>query len=221
MSRRDGRRSASPRQGLPPGGPGAEPGIEVLSRERVFDGFLKLDRYRLRHALFRGGMSAELVRERLERLRAASVLLYDPHEDVVVLVEQFRIGALELGRGAWLLETVGGYVEEGESPEAVARREALEEAGTEVRELIPISELWVSPGTSMERISLFAGLVSTRGAGGVHGLDHEGEDIRAVVLGADQALAELHGGRADSTSIIIALQWLAMNRERLRRGAAL
>jgi ADP-ribose pyrophosphatase len=111
-----------------------DPEIEILSRERVFDGFLKLDRYRLRHALFRGGLSAELVRERMERLRAASVLLYDPDEDAVVLVEQFRIGALELGRGAWLLETVGGYVGKRESPESVARREAMEEAGREVRD---------------------------------------------------------------------------------------
>jgi ADP-ribose pyrophosphatase len=72
----------------------------------------------------------------------------------------------------------------------------------------------------MERISLFAGLVSARGAGGVHGLDHEGEDIRVVVLAADDALAELYGGRADSTSLIIALQWLALNRGRLRSGPA-
>jgi ADP-ribose pyrophosphatase len=68
----------------------------------------------------------------------------------------------------------------------------------------------------VERISLFVGLVSARGAGGVHGLDDEGEDIRVVAVPADEALAELYGGRADSTSVIIALQWLALNRDRLR-----
>jgi ADP-ribose pyrophosphatase len=191
---------------------------EILQREAVFRGFFHVDRYRLRHSLFEGGWSREIVRERLEGLGAVSVLLYDPSRDCVVLIEQFRIGTLEAGEGCWLLETVGGYVGPGESAEEVARREVREEAGCEVGELIPVCRLWVSPGLSAERISLFVGLVDADGAGGVHGLEHEGEDIRVLVMPADQAIAELYTGRADSTSIVITLQWLAMNRERLRRG---
>ena len=93
--------------------------IEILARDTAYDGFLRVDRYRLRHGLFGGGWSRDLVRERVERLRAAAVLLYDPDVDRVVLVEQFRIGAHEAGGGAWLLEIVGGYVppEEGEEDE--------------------------------------------------------------------------------------------------------
>ncbi len=193
---------------------------EILQRETLYRGFFRLDRYRLRHRLFEGGWSDEIQRERLEGLGAASVLLYDPVRDCVVLIEQFRIGALESGKGAWLLETVGGYVGEGEQPEDVARREVREEAGCDVGELIPVCSLWVSPGLSAERIALFVGLVDAPGAGGIHGLDHEGEDIRVVVMSTDQALAELYTGRADSTSIVITLQWLAMNRERLRAGGA-
>lgn len=189
--------------------------IEILARERVYQGFFKLDRYRLRHTLFEGGWSPELVRERLEGLRAASVLLYDPARDAVVLIEQFRVGALNHPDGAWVLETIGGYVGEAESPEQVARREAVEEAGCTIGELIPICELMVSPGLSVERISLYLGLLDSRGVGGVHGLDHEGEDIRVRVMPAEAAIAELYTGRANSTSIIIALQWLAMNRESL------
>ena len=70
-----------------------------------YDGFFRLNGYRLRHSLYAGGMSRELVRERVERLRAVAVLPYDPRRDQVVLIEQFRIGALEQGGGAWLLET--------------------------------------------------------------------------------------------------------------------
>jgi len=192
---------------------------EILQRETLYRGFFRVDRYRLRHGLFEGGLSQEIQRERVEGLRAASVLLYDPIRDCVVLIEQFRIGALECGEGAWLLETVGGYVGEGERPEEVARREVWEEAGCEVGELIPVCGLWVSPGLSAERLTLFVGLVDAGDAGGIHGLDHEGEDIRVVVMPAEQALAELYTGRADSTSIVIALQWLAMNRDRLRSTA--
>jgi ADP-ribose pyrophosphatase len=198
--------------------PSSDHQVEILSRERVYQGFFKLARFRLRHTLFEGGWSPELVRERLEELRAASVLLYDADRDTVVLIEQFRIGALDHPAGAWVLETIGGYVGEGESSEQVARREAVEEAGCAIGEVIPICELMVSPGLSVERISLYLGLVDSEGAGGVHGLDHEGEDIRVQVMPADAAIAELYTGRANSTSIIIALQWLAMNRERLQRS---
>jgi ADP-ribose pyrophosphatase len=190
--------------------------IELLARDTVFDGFLRVDRYRLRHTLFAGGWSRDLVRERVERLRAAAVLLYDPDTDRVVMVEQFRIGAHEAGEGAWLLETVGGYVPPDESPEAVARREAVEEAGCEIAELESIGEFYLSPGTSVERISLFCGRVRAPRGGTVHGLDHEGEDIRVEVLRADAAIAELFTGRVNSTTAIITLQWLAANRDRLR-----
>ena len=190
--------------------------VEILARETVFDGFLRVDRYRLRHGLYAGGWSRELVRERVERLRAAAILLYDPDGDAVVMVEQFRVGAHEAGEGAWLLEIVGGYVPPDESPEAVARREAVEEAGCEVGAIEPIGELYLSPGTSVERISLFCGRVRAPAGGTVHGLDHEGEDIRVEVLAAEAAIAELFTGRANSTTAIITLQWLAAHRAALR-----
>jgi ADP-ribose pyrophosphatase len=191
--------------------------IEVLGSETCWDGFFLLRRYRLRHSLFAGGWSGEVVRERVERLRAASVLLYDPEADAVVMIEQFRVGALEQGPGAWLLETVGGLVEPGQEPDEVARREAREEAGCEILDLLPICDFFVSPGTSVERIHLFCGRVDSRNAGGVHGLVHEGEDIRVDVLAAEQAIAELYTGRVNSTSAIISIQWLALHRAGLRQ----
>jgi ADP-ribose pyrophosphatase len=189
---------------------------KILHTDEVYRGFLRLNSYRLKHDLFMGGESEELVRERLEGLRAASVLLYDPRLDRVVFVEQFRIGVLGTQDPPWMLEIVGGLVPEDESDESVARREAVEEAGCEINRLEPICEFVVSPGISVDRIMLYCGEVDASEAGGVHGLDHEGEDIRVVVMDAEAAIAELYQGRANSTSIIITLQWFAMNREALR-----
>ncbi len=190
--------------------------FDLLQTEAVYRGFLKLNRYRLQHELYQGGESEPLIRERLEGLRAASVLLYDPKLDQVVLVEQFRIGAVGHEPIPWLLETVGGFVPAQESDESVARREAVEEANCEIGRIERICEFMVSPGISVDRIVLFCGEVDASKAAGVHGLDHEGEDIRVAVLGAEEAIGELYGGRANSTSVIIALQWLAMNRTALR-----
>lgn len=190
---------------------------EILDTKPLSEGFLKLNRYRLRHDLFAGGCSDEIERERVEGLQAASVLLYDPERDEVVLIEQFRIGALEEPDGAWLLEIIGGHIGEGESPEEVARRESQEEAGCEVQDLIPVCEFLVSPGTTCERNYLYCGRVDATKADGIHGIDDEGEDIRVLVLKTDAAIGELYGGRINSTTGIIALQWLALHREQIRK----
>ena len=192
--------------------------IEILGEETGYDGFFELRRFRLRHSLYAGGWSGEIERERVDRLRAAAVLLYDPKTDQVVMIEQFRIGALEQGRDAWLLEIVGGLVESGEDPAEVARRESREEAGCELLALVPICDFYVSPGTATERVQLYCGRVDAGSAGGIFGIEEEGEDIRVEVLTADQAIAELYGGRVNSTTAIIAVQWLAMNRESLRKS---
>jgi len=190
--------------------------VEILEEETAYSGFLGLKRFQLRHSLFQGGMSDPLTRERIESYTAASVLLYDPNLDKVILVEQFRIGALNHPAGAWVLEVVGGIVEDEEKPEQVALREAVEEAGCEILDLLSICDFMVSPGYSNERIHLFCGRVDASGAGGIHGVDDEGEDIRVQVLDAGEAIGELYGGRINSTSSIIAMQWLSANRLQLK-----
>lgn len=188
---------------------------EILGRETVWQGFFQLDRLQLRHASFEGGWRPPIVRERLERLAAVSVLLFDPQADKVVLVEQFRAGLVGRAERPWCLETVSGFCDRAdETAEALARREVREETGCELTALTRIGEFFVSPGFSVETITLFCGRVDARLAGGIHGLAAEGEEIRVVVLDRQAALQALFG-RINSTSALIALQWLDANRRRL------
>lgn len=189
---------------------------KVLRKEVCYQGFFRLERYRLRHELFAGGWSDEIVRELLERGHAAAVLPYDPEGDSVVMIEQFRIGAMQTPTGPWLLEFVAGIIDPHEEPEQVVVREALEEMGSEVTDLVPILAYHVSPGGCSERIHLFCGRVDARSTGGVHGIAEEGEDIRVRVLLFEEAFELLNAGKITSATAIIALQWLALNRERLR-----
>lgn len=187
--------------------------FEILSTETVWDGFFRMQRVRLRHTSFHGGWCEPIVRERLEGLAAVSVLLYDPDRDQVVLVEQFRAGLVDQADPPWCLETVSGFCDrDHESAEMVARREVQEETGCELLALTPIGEFFVSPGFSVETIKLFCGRVDARTAGGIHGLEHEGEEIRVVRLDRKEALSALFG-RINSTSLLIALQWLEANRD--------
>lgn len=188
---------------------------QLLEQQRILDAFFKLNRYRLRHTSFEGGWCPDIVRERIEDLAAVSVLLYDPGVDQLVFVEQFRVGLMGTVEPPWSLETVSGFCDRAhETPEAVARREVREETGCDAQILTPIGEFFVSPGMSVERISLYCGLVDASQADGVHGLEHEGEEMRVVKLSREDATAELFG-RLNSTSVIMAMQWLALHREAL------
>ena len=107
--------------------------------------------------------------------------------------------------------------EDGETPEDVAHREAGEEAGLSFSRLEKICEYLVSPGGTTELVYLYAGQVRTDDAGGLFGLDHEQEDIRAHVFRAEEAFAMMADGRINNAAAIVAIQWLQLNRNRLRR----
>ncbi len=191
--------------------------VEIIERDTAWRGYFRIDRLRLRHRLFAGGWGEPMVREVFERGHAAALLPYDPVRDEVVLIEQFRVGALTAGAAnPWLIEIVAGIVEDGETAEDVVRREALEEAGCAVGDLVKLMEVYTTPGGSSERIALFCGRVDTSGAGGLHGLAGEGEDIRAFAEPTDAALERLARGEIVNITTVAALQWLALNRDDLR-----
>ncbi len=190
--------------------------VRVLACDTVFQGYFRIDRYRLKHRRHDGGWTDELTREVFERGHSVGVLPYDPLRDEVVLIEQFRIGAHAAGWAPWLLEVVAGIIDPGETAEDVARRESLEEAGLTVTELAPIVDFLVSQGAVSETVRLFCGRVDATGAGGIHGLEREGEDIKVVIVPFAELPALLAENKVTNASSLVALQWLLLNRDDLR-----
>ncbi len=193
-----------------------ESDVEVIAKRNVYSGYVRIDELRLRHRLFAGGWGKPVVREVIDRGHAVAVLPYDPARDALVLIEQFRPGALQAGRDPWMVEIVAGIIDPGETAEEVARREAMEEAGLKLGELVPVCTAQPSPGILSETVEVLCGRAETGGAGGIHGLDHEGEDIRAFAVGFAAAMDRLASGGIANMVAVVALQWLALNREMLR-----
>jgi ADP-ribose pyrophosphatase len=199
--------------------------FKIIDQTRTWDGYCKIDVYHLQHDKFDGGQSPVLEREVLERGHAVAVLPYDPIRDEVVLIEQFRPGAISVNASnadmpVWLIEIVAGIIEKGENAEDVARRETIEEAGCEIiGELDLISHYYVTPGCSSETVTLFCGQVDATNVGGLHGLDEEGEDIRVFTVPARECFAMLQNGQLCNAMTIIAVQWLMLNRDRLRQNS--
>lgn len=195
----------------------SEANVDVVEKKTVFQGYFRIDRYRLRHRRFDGSWSGEMTREIFERGHAVGVLLYDPDRDAVGLIEQFRPGALAAGMHPWLIEIVAGIIDADETPTQVARREAEEEAGCRIDEMIPVMRYLCTPGGSSETLEMFCAKVDSTRLGGLFGLEDEHEDIRVLVLPTDEALDLLESGKITNATSIIALQWLALHRDDLRR----
>jgi len=189
--------------------------IDIIARQSILRSWLRVDQIKLKHRLFEQGWSSELVRELLVKQSAVGVLLYDPDRDTILLVRQFRIGMIDSNQSPWLLELVAGLVDSGEAPVDVVKREAKEEADCVPTELIHICDYYNSPGASTEKIHLYCGRVDTRDAGGVFGLEQEGEDIEVVLMSFDELVSAVEAGQINNAMSLIAIQWLQLNREKL------
>jgi len=189
----------------------------IISESTPYQGFFNLKKFELKHTLYNGGWSETITRELFHRGNCVAVLLYDPRRDEVVIIEQFRVGAMQFPDQAWLLEIVAGAIEEGETAEEVAYRESIEEAGCEIQELIKINDFFTSPGGTSELLTLFCGKIDSQHVGGIHGLDDENEDILVTTHSFESVYQQLLDGKILSAIPIIAIQWLFINRDTLRQ----
>jgi len=193
--------------------------FRIIEQKTPFQGFFSVKQYTIEHTLYNGGWSSPVSREVFHRGNCVAVILYDPTRDEVVIIEQFRAGAILTSNqeDAWLLEIVAGAMEHGEAAEDVARREAIEESGCEIQEMVKINEFFTSPGGTSECLTLFCGKVDASNVGGIHGLDHEDEDIAVTSMKFDQVYSLMEQGRIISAIPIIAIQWLYIHRESLQQ----
>lgn len=192
--------------------------VDVVEKTRKYQGFFALDEYKFRHKLYRGGYSEVLTREIFERGNAVAILPYDPSTDSVVLIEQFRPGALLSSTGPWQLELIAGMFSENEAPLDVAIREAKEEANLtiEAKNVTKVMDYLSSSGGMSECIHLYCAYVDSQNISGVYGLASEGEDILVHVVTRKEAEKLLAEGKIPNAATIIALQWLALNFDKLK-----
>ena len=159
----------------------------------------------------RDGSWTREQRETYDRGDGATLLLYDPARQTVLLTRQYRFPVHVNGHpDGMFLETAAGLLD-GEEPAEAIRREAAEELGVTVGALTPVFNVWTSPGSVTERVHCFAAeysLASRTGAGG--GLPDDGEDIEAVELPFGKALAMIDSGEIADAKTIMLLQWAAL-----------
>jgi ADP-ribose pyrophosphatase len=188
--------------------------VALSAPELLAKGYRDYLRYRL---TLQGAGHAPLTQTRDVLLggKVVAMLPIDLARDEIVLIRQFRLPAhLANGRGD-LIEIVAGRVEPGEPLAEAARRECVEEIGVAPAALVELFSYLTTPGLTDEEVTVFLTAVDASRVPDHSGAATEGEQIGIVRVSIDAAIAALNQGAMRNGPLIIALQWLALNRGRL------
>jgi ADP-ribose pyrophosphatase len=160
-----------------------------------------------------GAAFATIERDILRSGKVVGILPVDLARNEVVLIRQFRLGShMALGKGA-MVELPAGRVDPHETAEQAARRECYEETGVYPSRLQPLFDIMPAPALSDECMRLYVACVD---ATKVDKRSGEGEeDIETIRIPIEIAVEMLSRGELHNSAVIIALQWLALNLQRL------
>lgn len=183
----------------------------VKKVERVYDGFIAVEKALVSHPRYDGGRQT-ITRLSVERGDSVAVILVDLAKRTIWLTEQFRYPTLSKASG-WIREIPAGTVDVGESMDDAARREVMEETGFIVDTMELVGTFFLSPGGTSERIVLYYATV--KAGERQPELANPEEDIELVEEHLASFLEAARLGRIDDAKTLVAGLWLIANARRL------
>jgi ADP-ribose pyrophosphatase len=143
------------------------------------------------------------------------VIPVDVSRQKIVMIRQFRLPAhLANGRGD-LVEFVAGRVEAGETLAEAASRECKEEIGVAPGKLVELLTYLSTPGVTDEEVTLFLAAVDAAQVREGPLVSPDGEQLYVNLISIDEAVAALDRNAMRGAPLVIGLQWLALNRNRV------
>ena len=185
--------------------------IQILKKQTLSE-----KKYPLKYISFEKpdaeGEFHNLEKEVYFRPDAVAVLPVDIKHKRLLLTKQFRLPTFLNGNdNGYLVEACAGLVDGDETPEQTASREAEEETGYQISELVKVAGGYSSPAATTEFLHLFlAAYSSKKGHAKYGGLKNEGEDIELVEMSFDEARLQLNEGAFRDIKTILLLQHFFM-----------
>ena len=178
----------------------ADPSARLASRRAYSGKVIHVDVDRVR---FPDGSEGELEMVRHPGASAVLPFLSDPGGDdpQVLLIRQYRYAA-----EGFIYEVPAGKLDDGEDPEACARRELREETGCQAERVERLTTIYTTPGFTDERIHLFMAVGVTRG----EAVGREADEFLEVeTLPLSRALEMVERGEIRDSKTIVALLYAA------------
>ena len=187
----------------------AVPAIRITEEKLLSDNWYVLKRYTFDYRQKNGDWLTQ-QREAYDRGNGATVLLYNPDADTVVLTRQFRLPTYVNGNPTgMLIETCAGLLDN-DHPDDAIRREMEEETGYRITDVQKVLEAYMSPGSVTERLFFYIAHYGTNtsrmGGGGV-----DEEEIEVLELPFVQALRMIETGEIMDGKTIMLLYHLKIN----------
>ena len=185
--------------------------VRIRGREVLSDAWYKLEKVSFEQ-IGQDGQPETQEREVYHNGPGAAVLPIDRARGTVLLVRQLRIPALVNGDAPLLVEACAGMVDEGDDPAETVRKEAEQEMGYRLRSIRRLFTLYTSPGSSAEKLHLFAADYDPGdkvGAGG--GEADEGERIDVLELPLARAWDMVASGEIIDAKTVLLLQQARLN----------
>jgi ADP-ribose pyrophosphatase len=196
------------------------PQAKIIDRTALYEGAFKIESLTIEMDKHEGGTQT-LKRLNFDRGNSVAMLGYDAARDEVVLVNEFRAGALAAGANAYNDAVPAAILKDGENATSAAVKQMQRKTGLDFTGAQVIHNgVYSSSGGSSEKIALVVGAVDSSKAGGVHGDPAKQDDILTVVMKADDFIDRAEKGQLTDMKTMAMAFWLANNRAALQKKAA-
>ncbi len=181
--------------------------VRITKTELLSDNWYTLNKVTFEYQKRNGEWETQ-SREAYDRGNGATILLYNPTKQTVILTRQFRLPTYVNGNDTgMMIEACAGLLDKDHAEDCI-RKETEEETGYRVSKVRKIMEAYMSPGSVTEILYFFVAEYEDDmkiNEGG--GLEEEQENIEVLELDFQESLRMMERGEIQDGKTIMLLQY--------------
>jgi GDP-mannose pyrophosphatase NudK len=185
--------------------------VSIVNEEVLSDNWYTLRKYTFDYQRHDGNWERQ-SREAYDRGNGATILLYNPDKQTVILTSQFRLPTYTNGNNTgMLIEACAGLLDKDNAEDCI-KREAEEETGYKVSAVRKIFEAYMSPGSVTEILYFFvAEYADDMKVSDGGGCETEQENIEVMEIPFTKAIEMVSNGEIRDAKTIMLIQYAQLN----------